>query len=462
MIPPVFPHPSHQEEALEALMAGALSSHQIALEMERGTGSTYCAVRFIFELHRRRGQNRFVFLVPSQELKARVLDLLENAADHLCALYQRRARFFGYDPRQLHRLRAFELEGGISLMVATSGELSSSRRDHRLFFQVQDRFQSRSPQEVISSARPVVLFMEPHQKSAGSVRAALELLQPSQVLLISSIHRQALRPVYRLDARAARERELLKPLEVVQARDACWTSRISRVIEVHLRRERALFSRGIKVLSLIFLDDAELYSDARDPREPGPGLAFFRKEYRRQRWRLLKSLATNDPYGAYLRSLATTDTARGYFPRDPRTGFPVNPKPRRGGLSAASGCTDITVLEEILRDRRRLCGLEEPERFLFTHASLREGWEHPNVFVIARISRVSLASRLGPDAAPLSRRDEASCGWGLALDQEGVPRFIADAPLTLVVAPGQVGPVDPLLDPAGDSGTNPGERSYQS
>jgi type III restriction enzyme len=183
---------------------------------------------------------------------------------------------------------------------------------------------------------------------------------------------------------------------------------IREVIRAHLEKERSLFPRGIKVLSLFFIDEVVKYRDYGRADTLGVHARAFVSEYRSQVDELLGVLA-GDPtaagYLSYLAGIPVESTHRGYFSVDKRTGRSVDGDVKRSGESADADAYDL-----ILRDKERLLSLGEKARFIFSHSALREGWDNPNVFVLGVLKRSDNT---------VSRRQEIGRGLRLSVDQHG-------------------------------------------
>jgi type III restriction enzyme len=183
---------------------------------------------------------------------------------------------------------------------------------------------------------------------------------------------------------------------------------IREVIRAHLDKERSLFPRGIKVLSLFFIDEVVKYRDYGRADTLGAHARVFAAEYRSQVDELLGTLAA-DPtaggYRSYLAGIPVESTHRGYFSIDKRTGRSIDGDVKRSGES-----TDAAAYDLILRDKERLLSLGEKVRFIFSHSALREGWDNPNVFVLGMLKRSDNT---------VSRRQEIGRGLRLSVDRHG-------------------------------------------
>ena len=183
---------------------------------------------------------------------------------------------------------------------------------------------------------------------------------------------------------------------------------IRETIRSHLEKEEALFARGIKCLSLFFIDEVAKYRSYDEDSEEVPGeyCRVFDEEYERAVREVLEGQIELTPgYHDYLRSIETARTRNAYFAID-KKGHLSDPKLKRGSDES----DDESAYELILRDKERLLSFEEPTRFIFSHSALREGWDNPNVFQICTLKQ---------SGSETSKRQEVGRGMRLCVNQEG-------------------------------------------
>lgn len=182
---------------------------------------------------------------------------------------------------------------------------------------------------------------------------------------------------------------------------------IRETIEQHLRKEMQLFPRGIKVLSLFFIDRVEKYRIYNDSGAiPGAYAKIFEEEYRGAVSRLQHELEEGS-YAGYLDSIKPEETHAGYFSVDKKNRMTDSKL-----ISKKDDTTDdISAFDLIMRDKERLLSLGEPVRFIFSHSALREGWDNPNVFQICALRN---------STSDIRRRQEVGRGLRLCVNQEGV------------------------------------------
>lgn len=180
---------------------------------------------------------------------------------------------------------------------------------------------------------------------------------------------------------------------------------IRETIRSHFERERELFNKGIKVLSLFFIDEVVKYRkyDEEGNQINGVYGQIFEEEY----INILNEYITllDDPYVEYLKRIDVKETHNGYFSID-KTGRLVDPKAK--GKEKLSD--DESAYDLIMKDKERLLSFDEPVRFIFSHSALREGWDNPNVFQICTLKHSDSIIR---------KRQEVGRGLRLCVNQDG-------------------------------------------
>lgn len=183
---------------------------------------------------------------------------------------------------------------------------------------------------------------------------------------------------------------------------------IRETIKSHLEKEEALFSRGIKCLSLFFIDEVAKYRqyDEDGNEVLGEYGEMFEEEYRRAVDGYLNDqLAVNPAYRSYLEGISVQDTHKGYFSID-KKGRSVDSAVKRGSEES----DDESAYDLILKDKERLLSFNEPTRFIFSHSALREGWDNPNVFQICTLKHSD---------SETGKRQEVGRGLRLCVNQDG-------------------------------------------
>jgi len=180
---------------------------------------------------------------------------------------------------------------------------------------------------------------------------------------------------------------------------------IREAIKSHFEREKSLYNKGIKVLTLFFIDEVAKYRqyDESGNQVNGEYGEIFEEEY----MNVLNEYITlfDDPYIKYLKSIDVEDTHKGYFSIDSK-GRMVDPSAK--GKEKIS--EDESAYDLIMKDKERLLSFDEPTRFIFSHSALREGWDNPNVFQICTLKHSDSIIR---------KRQEVGRGLRLCVDQNG-------------------------------------------
>ena len=185
---------------------------------------------------------------------------------------------------------------------------------------------------------------------------------------------------------------------------------IRETILSHLERERQLFHKGIKVLSLFFIDEVAKYKQYDEAGHPFNGIYadMFEEEYND----IIDSMqlrAGDDDYIRYLEVISAHDTHAGYFSVD-KKGKMTDSKlsDKKQGTS-----DDIDAYDLIMKNKELLLDRDpkkSPVRFIFSHSALREGWDNPNVFQICTLKQSSSEVR---------KRQEVGRGLRLCVNQDG-------------------------------------------
>lgn len=204
---------------------------------------------------------------------------------------------------------------------------------------------------------------------------------------------------------------------------------IRETILSHLQKEKQYFDKGIKVLSLFFIDSVEKYRlyDANGEAAPGEYARIFEEEYKIVQNEFIDLfhqgyndyLKDTDPAGvhrgympgSYAEYLTRDDAHKvheGYFSID-KKGKAVDPTVKRGSEES----DDISAYDLIMKDKERLMSFEEPVRFIFSHSALKEGWDNPNVFQICALKNAESGSQT-------RRRQEVGRGMRLCVDERGI------------------------------------------
>ena len=184
---------------------------------------------------------------------------------------------------------------------------------------------------------------------------------------------------------------------------------IRETILSHIQRERQLFYKGIKVLSLFFIDEVANYREYDASGQPinGKYAKMFEEEYEDVVGKLQISMGEDD-YIKYLNSIKASKTHAGYFSVD-KKGKMINSKVGRKETTS----DDVSAYELIMKNKELLLDRDpkkSPVRFIFSHSALREGWDNPNVFQICTLKQSS---------SDVRKRQEVGRGLRLCVNQDG-------------------------------------------
>ena len=185
---------------------------------------------------------------------------------------------------------------------------------------------------------------------------------------------------------------------------------IRETIRAHFERERQLHARGIKVLSLFFIDEVAKYRLYGEDGEKESGLfaRMFEEEYQRALDELKELDTTDQAWLTYVKRDQPHEVHDGYFSID-KKGRMVDPSVNKNGDEKGEA-RDESSYDLILKNKGRLLSLDEPVRFIFSHSALREGWDNPNVFTICTLKQSD---------HEIGKRQEVGRGLRISVDANG-------------------------------------------
>lgn len=198
----------------DVLVKNKVAGVNLDIEMETGTGKTYCYIKTIFELNKQYGWSKFIIVTPSIAIREGVAKSLQITAGHFQETYGKKARFFIYNSRQLHQLESFSSDAGINVMVINVQAFNATGKDARRIYEELDDFQSRRPIDVISANRPILILDEPQKMEGGKTLKSLEAFKALMVLRYSATYKTTHNKIYRLDALDAYNQKLVKKIAV--------------------------------------------------------------------------------------------------------------------------------------------------------------------------------------------------------------------------------------------------------
>lgn len=181
---------------------------------------------------------------------------------------------------------------------------------------------------------------------------------------------------------------------------------IRETILSHLDMEKKLYNKGIKVLSLFFIDEVSHYKQYDEAGQAQNGIfaKMFEEEYEKVLNEFQLDL-DSDSYREYLENISANKTHAGYFSIDKKG------RMQNGKISKKENTSeDVDAYDLIMKDKERLLSFDEPVRFIFSHSALREGWDNPNVFQICTLKQSNNEIR---------KRQEVGRGLRLCVNQKG-------------------------------------------
>lgn len=189
---------------------------------------------------------------------------------------------------------------------------------------------------------------------------------------------------------------------------------IRETILSHIQRERALFYKGIKVLSLFFIDEVAKYKqyDASGRPVNGEYAEMFEEEYKDVIGNLQVAMGEDD-YMKYLSEIPAEKTHAGYFSIDKKGKMIDSKANEKRENTKEKMSNDVDAYDLIMKNKELLLDRnpkKSPVRFIFSHSALREGWDNPNVFQICTLKQSS---------SDVRKRQEVGRGLRLCVNQDG-------------------------------------------
>lgn len=190
-------------------------------------------------------------------------------------------------------------------------------------------------------------------------------------------------------------------------------TQIHETIRTHIERERSLYPKGIKVLSLFFIDHVDNYRVYNTNNANGYDLGEYAKMFEEEYSKVLQEMQpifNDESYLQYISSIEVNKTHQGYFSRDKKGNF-INCKPEQGTTNS----DDVDAYSLIMKDKEALLSLDKKVkgsdvRFIFSHSALKEGWDNPNVFQICTLKNSDNETK---------KRQEVGRGMRLCVNQQG-------------------------------------------
>lgn len=464
-----------------------LEGRNFCIEMETGTGKSYCFTKTIFELNKRYGFTKFIIVVPSVAIREGVYKSFEITKEHFSIAYDGVPfRYFIYNSAKLSDVRQFATSANIEVMIIN---IDAFKKAENVINQEQDKLNGESAMRYIQDTHSIVIIDEPQSvDNTPKAKEAIASLNPLCVLRYSATHKEKINTLYRLTPVDAYQMGLVKQICVssntvehdfnkpyirllsvkkengfsakveidVRGKDGKITrktftvknnsdlfqmsgerefyenyivdnidctpgkecleftnqevvplgkaigsidenllkrAQIRRTIETHLDKELRYMDKGIKVLSLFFIDEVKKYRTE----DGGKGIyaEMFEECY--------NELLAHDKYMPLREKFQTAvDKAHdGYFSQD-----------KKGNYKNTKGDTqdDYSTYNTIMKDKEWLLSFDCPLRFIWSHSALREGWDNPNVFQVCTLIE---------QKSTFTCRQKVGRGLRLCVNQEG-------------------------------------------
>jgi type III restriction enzyme len=199
---------------------------------------------------------------------------------------------------------------------------------------------------------------------------------------------------------------------------------IRRTIKEHLEKEKLLRPKGIKVLSLFFIDTVGRYRqyDADGNPVKGDYARIFEEEYRRA----AKLPAFQSLFGEVDLAQEASAVHDGYFSIDKKGRWADPELDKEGGLKNEASRADAERgYNLIMKEKEKLLSFSTPLKFIFSHSALKEGWDNPNVFQICALREMG---------SERERRQTLGRGLRLCVNQDGQRVYGHDVNRLTVIA----------------------------
>jgi type III restriction enzyme len=192
-------------------------------------------------------------------------------------------------------------------------------------------------------------------------------------------------------------------------REIVFQFQIDEAVQKHMARQEALLPRGIKVLSLFFIDRVANYVE-----EDGLIRRLFEEAFNKHR-----------QYYPHFQQFKAEQVHSGYFAKQKKKGSGEEEAIDTSGSNKTEREAEREAFQLIMREKERLLSLDEPVSFIFAHSALKEGWDNPNVFGICTLNQT---------VSERKKRQEIGRGLRICVNQEGERVFDEDVNVLLVVA----------------------------
>ena len=385
------------------------------IQMETGTGKTYVYLRTILELNAKYNFKKFIIIVPNVAIREGVYKTLEVTKDNFKEIYGNISyNYFIYNSNDLSNVLDFYNKDNIQIMIINISAFNKDFDDQtksNIIYRNIDDLNGKRPIDLIKATNPIVIIDEPQSTASDKKnKKAINYLEPLCTLQYSATPKENKNLIYKLDAIDAFHLNLVKKIEVMSANpnnekiDDLLLKKIQirQTIKKHLDKEKELNKKGIKVLSLFFIDKVDkyrIYPKEKDDKNYNNGVYadIFEKEY----LDIISNYDEQDLKPEYLDADNIKTFHQGYFAQD-GNGLYVDTR--------GTGERDSTTYDLIMKSKEKLLDLNNPLRFIFSHTTLKEGWDNPNVFQICT---------LNPTISDTKKHQEIGRGLRLCVNQDG-------------------------------------------
>lgn len=444
--------------------------YNLTIEMETGVGKTYTYIKTIFELNKRYGWSKFIIVVPSVAIREGVYKSLQITQEHFAQEYSKKIRFFVYNSQRLNEIESFASDNAINAMIINSQAFNAKGKDARRIYMELDEFRSRKPifilrysathkkdsiynmvyrldaveaynkklvkriavkgitqkgitategfvylEKINLSEKAPTAMLQFDVKGATTIRKKTMKVNEGFNLYDNSGELDEYKNNYVVSSINGKEDyiEFLngKRVYIGQVCGEVNEEQLRRIqiretILSHLDMEKKLYNKGIKVLSLFFIDEVSHYKQYDEDGQAQNGIfaKMFEEEYEKVLNEFQLDL-DSDSYREYLENISANKTHAGYFSIDKKG------RMQNGKISKKENTSeDVDAYDLIMKDKERLLSFDEPVRFIFSHSALREGWDNPNVFQICTLKQSN---------SEIRKRQEVGRGLRLCVNQKG-------------------------------------------
>lgn len=444
------------ENGLKVPIKNISKHNNIDILMETGTGKTYTYLEMIFELNKRFGSEKFIIFLPRTSILESVKQNIKLSAKHFSSIYGKQIAVYEKSANKSKKTSSiisngyFNNKGEISVLLLMAQSIKSEKnllnKSSERFVGLFDNGEKSSILANIAKLRPICVLDEPHLLSGDAfldkfMRSKNKEAEFRDCLLVrfgatfkkASVDKKGNKKddvlelsnvAYALDSKMAFKEYLVKQITVSSQENAkkAQTSGIKNdldinrnkrdknaisimlqtAIKAHFDKEEKLFSKGIKALSLFFIENIDDYKSD----EP-----FVRQEFERLYKIKRDEILASDISAEYRKYLECDFDEKnelkvhgGYFSGDAKT----------------TDESEKIAVDMILKDKISLLSLKEPLRFLFSVWALQEGWDNPNIFTLTKIAKTN---------SEISARQQVGRGLRLCVNDKGTritKEFVGD------------------------------------